>query len=71
MDEDITKRRLLTDENGVQYIRYYDTEFKIWMNVYSNPNDHGGKEYIKNKLKEIYLERLGIHTHNDDGDNKP
>ena len=58
--EDITKRQLLTDENGVQYIRYYNDKCKLWMSVYSDPDDHSGTEYIKNKLKEIYLKQLNI-----------
>lgn len=66
MEEDITKRRVVTDENGEKYIRYYNDKCKMWMSVYSDPDDHSGTEYITKKLKEIYLERLGIRPQNDD-----
>lgn len=59
-NEDITKKRVVREDNGDTYIRYFDKEFKTWVNIRSNPNNCNGTEYITNTLKQLFLSRYNI-----------
>ena len=52
----------MTDENGNNYIRYYDEEYKFWVNVYGNENSKKDAQYFKDILKESYLRNNRLHN---------
>lgn len=49
---------IIETENGEKYLRRYDKEFNIWVNIHSNPENSNGIEYIKNALKDVFLKQL-------------
>ena len=52
---DKEKREVVTDENGDTYLRYYDSEFKMWINIRNNPDNTSGTKYLtkKNIFRQI------------------
>ena len=55
---DKSKTKVLTDEQGVKYIRIYIPKTKMYINLYSNPDNDNGEEDMKKALKEIYLQQF-------------
>lgn len=54
------KREIKYDKNGNVYLTYYDKKYKMWVEIYCNPHNNTGTEYIKNALKDIYLSKYNI-----------
>lgn len=54
-DVEITKDNFINDEKGNTYLRYYDSECKVWMNVFFEPDGKGCTEELMRSLKILAL----------------